>query len=290
MKEYMLLLALIGIIAITVIYKHMPSKFTIPEGFDLSGNRKDVSGTDISGEFWSATVTPPFATPPIDNLDDYEHTLVFTNENDREMTKATRDILMSKYPMDWSVQPSSSDIFAQGLAEFKAKEGFTSEKNQGLASPYTVINGNTFLPPDLLKAEMSERDILNTYAPKNPKSLTTYDAADAKELVDKIYAAKGQVADMKETGKNVFTIVNVRPAAEKPIFEDDPALTSGTAVASAGENTIVVPTMVSTHLTTGLDPFFTPSDATRDGKWDYTAWSPGLERTFAPNLPMKQWY
>ena len=285
MKEYMLLLALIGIVAITVIYKHMPSKFTIPEGFDLSGNKQDVSG-----DFWTATVTPPFATPPIDNLDDYEHTLVFTNENDRAFTKATRNILMSKYPMDWSVQPSSSDLFAQGLAEFKAKEGFMSETNQGLRSPYTVIDGNTFLPPDLLKAERSERDILNTYVPKNPKSLTTYDAADAKELVDKIYAAKGKVVDMKETGKNVFTIMNVRPADEKVIFEDDPALTSAAAVASAGENTIVVPTMVSTPVTSGLDPFFTPSDATRDGKWDYTAWSPGLERSFAPNLPMKQWY
>jgi len=290
MKEYMLLLALIGIVAITVIYKQMPSKFSIPEGFDLSGNRKDTSGNTLSDEFWSATVTPPFATPPIDNLDDYEHTLVFTNENDREMTKATRNVLRSQYPMDWSVQPASSELFAQGMAEFKAKEGFTNQANQGLASPYTVINNSAFQPPDLEKGERSERDILNTYTPKNPQSLTTYDAADAKELVDKIYAAKGQVADMKETSKNVFTIMNVRPAAEKPIFEDDPALTSETAVPSAGENTIVVPTMVSTHLTTGLDPFFTPSESSRDGKWDYTAWSPGLERTFAPNLPIKQWY
>jgi len=308
MKKYILLLvALVAVTALTILYKQIPSKIPIPQGFTDASNNL-VSGTSlerkgqgdrqaqgdrqVQADASNNQLMPPFSTPSIDSLDDYEYNMVFGNENDREITKTTRDTLMSQYPMDWSVQPSSSELFAQGLAAYK--EGFATsaqkDTNQGLPSPYTVIDGSKFLPPDLQGAEGKERDILQTYVPKNPQSLTTYDAADAKELVEKLYAAKGLVADMKETGNNVFTITSVRSATEKPVFDDEQALTSSTAVPSAGENTIVVPTIPSQNQMDGLDPFFTPGEKTRDGKWDYTRWTPGLERAFAPTMPIKEWY
>jgi hypothetical protein len=303
MKNSIVLAALIVLAAIAIIYTWIPSRFPIPDGFTDASNNP-VSGTshaerskdskDSKGSEVEVTeVTPPFSTAPIDNVDDYEYNMVFGNENEREITKATRDTLMSQYPMDWSVQPASSELFAQGLAAYKegfAQQGQEQGQKQGLKSPYTVIDGSKFLPPDTKGAEMNERDALQTYKPKNPQSLTTYDADDAREVVQKIYAAKGLIADMKETAPNVFTITSTRPANEKPIFEDDQALTSSTAVESAGENTIVVPAIPSQNQMDGLDPFFTPGEKTRDGKWDYTRWTPGLERSFAPNIPLKQWY
>jgi hypothetical protein len=59
------------------------------------------------------------------------------------------------------------------------------------------------------------------------------------------------------------------------------------AVAAAGEETIVVPEI---HPTGGLDPFFTPGEQTRDSRWNYTQFTPGLERMFAPTEPMSKWY
>lgn len=222
-------------------------------------------------------VQPPFTIAPINDLDDYEHTLVFKNEGAKGITKANRDLLMSAYPMDWSTQPPSSAIFEKGLSEFK--NDLANRSPQTAASPYTTEG---FSPPD------AEKEILATYVPKKPQELTTYSAEDAKKIIDKIYAAKGQIADMKESpaNSNVFIITGVRNKDAAIVYE---ASASEGAVAAAGENTIVAP-VVYTSENEGLDPFFTPGDITRDGKWDYTRFTPGLERSFAPNQPMKNWY
>ena len=234
-------------------------------------------------------LTKPYATDSIRSVDDYEYSLVFKNEGDRAITKATRDALMSQYPMDWSVQPPSSSIFQSGLAALK--EAFANPTPPQLGNPYKEVDGSLLTPPDTRADELKEREILQTYTPKNPQSLTTYDAADAKELIEKIYDAKGLVADYKQTGPNQFTILGTRKKDEKIVYEDDPSLApaSSGAVAAAGEGTIIVPA-VAAEVQSGLDPFFTPSSKTRDGKWDYTSWTPGLERMFAPTEPQTNWY
>ena len=61
----------------------------------------------------------PYSTDPIKSVDDYEYTAVFQGEGDKALTKEKRDVLMSAYPMDWSTQPPSSELFQQGLAAFK---------------------------------------------------------------------------------------------------------------------------------------------------------------------------
>ena len=55
-----------------------------------------------------------------------------------------------------------------------------------------------------------------------------------------------------------------------------------------GEDVIEVPYTAS-DLAAGLDPFFQPRNSVRDGKYDYTQWTPGLERMFAPTYPVKEW-
>ena len=235
-------------------------------------------------------IEKPYLRKSIMDVDDYEYSLVFKNEGDRALTKETRDKLMSQYPMDWTVQPPSSDAFQGGLTAFK--ESFNNPSPQPKLNIYRQIDGSDMTPPDYTAAEQKELEVLQTYTPKDPKSLTTYDAADAKEIIERVYAVKGLKADYKETSPNQFTIFNTRPINETPIFEEEEDYSAATSGANkqANENTIVVPSYVGTKGDPGLDPFFTPGEKERDGRWDYTSWTPGLERMFAPNAPMKQWY
>lgn len=307
MIEYIILiLALIAAIGSIYIIYHMPPsqkassipsaaaeppkelKHTHKHRRDGSGNPFDASGNLLL----DVEIAPPYATDTILSVDDYEYSMVFQNEGDRAMTKATRDMLMSQYPMDWTVQPPSSDLFQQGLAAYK--ESFQNPQEMPKKNPYTAIDGNNMIPP----VYTDEKDILATYTPKKPNELTTYDAADAKEIVDKIYGAKGLVADFKKTGDNTYTVMGTRPVNEKVMYEGEEqqpvyasgAPTSSQAVPSAGEGTFIVPATVDNFKVP--DPFFTvnPSDRARDGKWNYASWTPGLERSFAPTEPQTNWY
>ena len=233
--------------------------------------------------FHAETISPPFTISPIDEVDDYEYNLIFQNEGTKAITKANRDLLMSAYPMDWSTHPPSSSVFEQGKAEFFNDLAIKSQTPQ-TGNPYARLEGFETLPP------ASEKEILATYVPKKPQELTTYDAADAKEIIDKIYSSRGQIAHMKQSSAdpNVFVITGVRNKASPINYEPDAEASEG-AVKAAGENTIEAP-VIYTSENQGLDPFFTPGDSTRDGKWDYTRFTPGLERSFAPNQPMQNWY
>jgi hypothetical protein len=257
--------------------KHTHEKKDAPQ--DISGSR-DISGTEF--------IIRPYSKNPIDNLDDYEYSMIFKNEGDRAMTKHTRDFLMSQYPKDWTTQPPSSDLFQQGLQAYK--EAFANATPLPTTTKYNQINGSSMTPPDSMGQEMKEREILQTYVPKDPQSLTTYDADDAKTLIDKIYGAKGLVATYKQSGDNQFIITSTRPANQPIVYEEEEnahAVASAGPVASAGEETIIVPNIQPTG---GLDPFFEPGDNSRDGRWDYTKFTPGLERMFAPTEPLKNWY
>ena len=297
------------------------------QGFSnlISDNYKkvDASGTDLGKDVLMEPVyEKPFATTPIQSVDDYEYNLVFQNEGDRGITKAQRDYLMSQYPMDWSTQPPSSSKFQSGLAKFKeafrnkiseyqpsdfqSLEAFENKPQNPQINPYKQVDGSNMVPPDTLSIEQKEREILATYVPKKPNELTTYDADDAKALISKIYDAKGLVPDFMEKKPGVFVVTGTRRKDEKIVYEDDlpdQAPNSSGPVASAGERSmadtpnfesvgegnIVVPP-VGYETSAGLDPFFSPGNKTRMGKWDYQSWTPGLERMFAPSEPRTNWF
>jgi hypothetical protein len=233
----------------------------------------------------------PYSMDPIKSVDDYEYTAIFAGEGDKALTKEKRDVLMSAYPMDWSTQPPSSELFQQGLAAFK--EQFENPAPQAKGNPFREVDGSNMTPPDSSAEEAKEREILATYVPKKPGELTTYDAADAQEIITRIYSAKGLVADTKKMGDNVFTVVGTRKVNEPVVYEPEEeklAPTSSGAVAAVGEDTIDVPTSV--EQIQSVDPFFetTVRDKSRGDKWDYTSWTPGLERMFAPTQPKEKWY
>ena len=321
METWLFVLGIVIIFLVSAIIYYRPSSLQeeqppaekkiadIIQVHDISGNKiskhargvpVDASGTpiwlnenqkarDTKVVFLEDTIQKPYTQEPIQNVDDYEYSMIFKNEGDRAMTKKTRDFLMSQYPKDWSVQPPSSDLFQQGLQAYN--EGF-EDAPRPPTKRYDSINGTTMAPPDQAAQERREQEILNTYVPKDPQSLTTYSADDAQTLIEKIYTAKGLKATYKQTGDNEFQVISTTPLDKVITYEDDPAApleapTSQGPVAAAGEETIVVPEIYPTG---GLDPFFTPGEQTRDGRWNYTQFTPGLERMFAPTEPMSKWY
>ena len=292
MIAYIILIAaLIAAFASLYIIYHLPVTATGPAAHTHLKKTPAII-SDASGNL-TRDISPPYATDDIQSVDDYEFNMIFQNEGDRGITKSTRDHLMSQYPMDWTTQPPSSSHFQQGLASYK--EGFANAAVTSPSSnPYMSIDGD--MKPPVYK---DEKDILATYVPKKPNELTTYDAADAKEIVDRIYGAKGLIADLKKTGDNTYTVMNTRKKDAPIVYEGEDAKgTEGTDASShaptssqptAGE-TLIVPATVENYKTP--DPFFTvnPSNKTRMGKWDYSSWTPGLERMFAPTEPQKNWY
>jgi len=152
------------------------------------------------------------------------------------------------------------------------------------------------VPDDTYTTEMNERDILQQYKPTH-SSTSTYDIIDAKQLIEKIYSARGQVAEFTQRDDNVFEIIQTRKKGERVTYEDEPvagpAVASSQPVKEAGEGVIQVPvTAAIVDQAAGLDPFFSSNESNRvrDGKIDYTRWTPGMERMFAPTEPRNHWY
>ena len=234
------------------------------------------------------TSTAPYLNKPINSLDDYEMNLVFENENDREITKELRNKLMSQYPMDWSTQPASSAYFSKGQKE--SSENKMPLDGAGNEIIYKNVSGGNLQPPDTDAVEVQERKILQTYQPKHSDDLKTYDIEDARNLIKKIYDAKGLVPEVEhEKDSNVYTIVATRKKGEQIQYEDD--LGDATAEESRDnmENVTVVP-QAAVDVLRDSDPFYDNTNRTRIPKNDYTKFTESLERMFAPTYSRSQWY
>lgn len=231
-------------------------------------------------------VEVPYTQTPINDLGDYDElNTVYQNESDTPLSKALRDKLMSQYPMDWSGYPPSSSQFQAGL-----RESFENAKPTvpDDPKPFENISGDLMQPPDMSEMERKEKAILQTYKPKFPPNPTTYDSRDANEIIKQIYDLKGVIPDVRhKDGTNVYEIVGVRKKDEKVLFEDEAEVTPGPNT-SAMESTTRGPQAAR-------DVFFDSGSSAvqtkdRSNKWNYTSWTPGLERMFAPTEPQQQWY
>ena len=281
----------------------------------------------------------PYVQESINSVDDYEHNLIYQNENDKEMSQDLKNRLTARYPLDWTVQPPSSTVFQQGLNQYnngqyddyaekrekeelirrlvkeedkeaeyakyqkqqdqktldrlqKRIEGFEDQKPASkptTLNPYKEIEQSSLNPPDTTALEQEERKIIQTYHPAKADSLTTYDIDDAKTLIHKIYDAKGLIPTVVEKPNNVYEVVGTRRKDEKIVYEDSEAPAGNGPTAVAGEATINVPPS-ATDVAVGLDPFFTTEPSSRDGRWNYTKFTPGLERMFAPTFPQNNWH
>ena len=280
---------LFGIIMIAYLYLFvMGRQYLRTEGFETPIQTGELRKPCKASVIMEQNIDAPFTKQAILDVDDYEYNAIFQNEGDREMTKALQNKLQSQYPLDWSTQPPSSVHFQTGKQ--RLLESFANAPaRKNIEEPYQEISGDNMIPPDTSIEEMEERKILQTYKPKNVGDLNTYSLEDAQELIKKIYDAKGLIPEVRKKDNNVYEIVGTRRKDEKIVYEDEEAPAQQAPVTSAGEATITVPP-VAADVAVGLDPFFTPAAGTHVGRWDYTKFTPGLERMFAPTYPTVEWY
>jgi hypothetical protein len=236
------------------------------------------------------TSLDPVAKGAIKELDDYEYNMVYQNESDRELSQALRTKLMSQRPMDWAGLPPSSEKFQAGLRESFQNATPTVPDS---AQPYNQVNGNNMVPPDTDIIEMEERKILQTYKAPTTADLGSYNPdEDPEKMIHRMYDIKGLIPTIAhKDGTNVYEITGVRKKDEKIMYEDEEAPASMGPVQRLGEATIEVPA-VAYDTAAARDPYYDTSNPgrTRTGKWDYQAWTPGLERMFAPTNSTEKWY
>ena len=278
------------LIIVGYLFLYVSGKYYLRDGFQpsesLKKEVKQCQGTIVEFE---QPADKPYLNRPINDVDDYEYNVVFQNEGDREVSKATLNKLTAQYPLDWSGLPPSSSRFQEGRKQ--QVEAYENAPPVSTSNPYKEVDGSNMTPPDTSALEMEERKLLQTYNPKPNDKPTEYDINDAEELIRKIYDKKGLIADVLKKDNNVYEIVGTRRKDEKIIYEgDEPeAPVSNKPNEAAGEDNIIIP-QKARDTAAGLDPYYTPGTSTRTGKWDYMRWTPGLERMFAPTQPVQEWY
>lgn len=276
------------IVAIALAYYYLVVRTQTKEGFGSPIQTGELRKPCKQSLVLNQRMEAPYVKRAILDVDDYEYNLVFQQEGDREISKALYNKLQSQYPLDWSVQPPSSAHFQAGLQKLKESFEASPVTNKG-PSPYREIDAHALNPPDTTAAQMEERKILQLYQPAKTDSLGTYQLDDADALVKRIYDAKGLIPEVVKKDGNIYEVVGTRRKDEKIIYEDENPPVQSAPVEEAGEGRITVPaTAVDTAA--GLDPFFTPGASTHIDRWDYTKFTPGLERMFAPTYPTKEWY
>jgi hypothetical protein len=318
--------ALVGVLIVAYVYLYISSRQYLKQSFadyslpaswgdvlrifwlEQKNTKKDLSVNDASGgrilqynerprrttNVEVNQAVAPYTTSQIMNVDDYEYSMVFENESDRELSTGLRNKLMSQYPMDWSTQPPSSSQFQQGQREmFENAPADKVVEPDGATNPYTAISDESMKPPDTLAMEQEERKIIQTYQPKHVGDLTTYNVEDAMELIRKIYDKKGEIPQVIKKNDNVYEIIGTRKKDAKIVYEetdgDAPATADPSSV--AGENVTIVP-QAAVDKNSAIDPFYepNPNSNTRTGRWSYRQWTPGLERMFAPTESRADWH
>ena len=229
----------------------------------------------------------PYLMNPIDDLDDYELSLVFQNQGSKEASRRQISDAMTRYPMDWPVQGPNSQYFQDNQAEFE-KKVTVNINDPPPTKMYNEIDGSDMTPPDTAAFEAEEKKILQTYKPECSKGLLQYSVDDVRSLVDKIYGKKDliPVIEKSKQGENIWEITEVKEKHPHIVWEDD---LERQTMEKRGEEVIEVPYTAS-DIAAGLDPFFQARNPVRDGRYDYYQWTPGLERMFAPTFPIKAWY
>lgn len=233
----------------------------------------------------------PYLMNPINDLDDYELSLVFQNQGSKVDSRKQLSDAMTRYPMDWSSQPPNSQYFQDNQAEFE-KQNAEQQSNPPDTSMYKEINGSDMKPPNTEAVDEEEKKILQTYKPETSKGLLEYSVDDVKALLEKVYTRKGLVPVITKSnqGQNVWEITELKEKNPKIVWaEEVEKETQREAQKQRGEDIIEVP-YTAQDVAAGLDPFFQARNTVRDGKFDYTQWTPGLERMFAPTYPIKEWY
>jgi hypothetical protein len=284
----------LGFIFLVILFLYFSGRYYLRENFDKNSYAKTekMSDFDLPKTFMTNMPDRPYETQPIEKLDDYEYSLIFQNEGSREAGKREISDAMSRYPLSWTQRPPSDETF-QSYREAFIDASEKSPPDLSSKQAFKEISGDAMIPPDQDAVDQEERKILAMYHPEKPQELKEYTLDNVIDLVKKVYDRKGLKADVERSkqGSNVFEIVDVQSKHPKIIWEDEVERDAPPVerYALRGEEQITIPQM-ATDIAAGLDPFFEPRTKVRMDRHDYTRWTPGLERQFAPTYNAKEWY
>lgn len=319
-----------GLFAIIILFLYISGRYYLRESMTDAPAIYDTTAV-------RADLKPdrPFATQPINGLDDYEMSMIFQQEGKREASKEQKKAATWPFPLNffaseektkpktketvsivspvdptavnrekgkaeisdnmlsyitsWTHRPPSDEKFQKLSTAFvdasQTKNGDLANALEGFSN----IQGADMVPVDQDAIDAEELKILQLYKPEKTQDLINYSLDDAETLVKKLYEKRGLIATVEPSkqGHNVFEIVEVKKKDEPIVWEDDiPAVKRSEL---RGEQQIEVPSFVN-DLSAGLDPYFEPRSSMRMSRNDYTKWTPGLERQFAPTYPVKSWY
>ena len=292
---------ILTVCAIAFVVLYIGGRYYLREGFEDLDPNSDKAKFKRMAELHAPSIynttairediaqDPPYATKPIMSLDDYEYSMVFQNEGNREAGEFEISQAMTRYPLDWCARPPSDQLFQT------SREGFTDqvakEMTQApITDEYDSISGEAEQPEDGQQIDDDERKLLQTYKPESTKDLLHYSMMDAKQLARRLYKKKGliPIIEPSKQGDNVFEIVEVKEIHPKIVWEDEVQQDPMNRTELRGEGQIEVPQVVN-DTAAGLDPFFEPRSSVRMSRNDYTKWTPGLERTFAPTYTGNGW-
>jgi len=151
------------------------------------------------------------------------------------------------------------------------------------------LNGTDFT--DRQKLEEEERKILATYVPKNSSDLLSYAPEDTEDLIKKVYTAKGLIPSYKQRTDGTWEVYETQDIKPKIVWEDDIQRDVDRLASIESTEQVIRPPNYANRLASGLDPFFEPRTTIRANRNDYTRWTPGLERMFAPTEEVSgPWY
>jgi hypothetical protein len=249
-----------------------------------------------------------YAKTPINSLDDYEYNRVFELENRPRMAALSQEVknnLMGAMQLDWPTLPYSSDT------KTKLEEQFVDARMQDVYREpksgvfFKNMEGVDIAPPDEDAAAAREAKILSAY---QPTDITTHVVDDEYERVAKVVAQQYSTDPdwepvVEKRGPHQYAVTELRPrrkinkaGEEDVVWEGEGAPT----VAQAQQQGLLEGGEVKPNSMTIQDnlqdPFFAKTgvaDHSNDKFWryqDFAAWSPNLERMFAPTDPTNKWH
>ena len=260
-----------------------------PEGVALQGSTREVLN-------FSSTEEQAFAKTPINKLDDYEYTRVFESENDKRnsLSHHTKSELINNHKLDWANMPFNSEKRAKEEDEFvseRLEDGFRDPKT-GIF--FKNIDGDAVRPPDPDAKKEKEDKEVKPYSPsKIGDQVINNEMEQVAEEISKLYKNdENWEPVVSRVGEHHWEISELRPKRKKEKYEDETV-----SLALAEERGQILPTpAISIDDRNRDDPYFDKSgvgDRDNNKFWkyeDFTKWTPGLERMFAPTLSNKEWH
>ena len=277
-------------------YVRSTSEVTVISNRDTGPNNQQLELQDRSGAIYTSQVPGEMtaAKTPINKLDDYEYTRIFTNENGPrgQLSQTTVNSLMAKHQWDWAKLPFVSEERALAEDEFIAGRKDTAFRDPKSGVFFKAVEGFAVQPPDIDTKESEEKASLEPFKSENAVHLIEHNIEDVAEMVKKMYADDPNWEPVVEkVGDNTYRVSELRPRPKKEKYEEaqkeertieqakDDGTISATVTVEGGNN----------------DPFFDKTGVVDYGNnryWEYSdfkKWTPGLERMFAPTLDQADW-